>query len=620
MHQAPSLLDRWTQENSDLANKWTEEGENPVSRAHNQTRVRWGSSEFHKLLRKIQGIPPHADLAQLELSVVYNVCTCFISQSRFTEAELLLTQATKRVLQMTGGDPIPSDSLLLWRTAVKTVENTALHCFVLYIFCLQWAVWLATCQMKTIKEFQEETSSSFKALSSGDRNSYRNKAKEKLTNTPRLLMDPRRLVELLQISTAIAHGAERLNEGWCSEALTGLQAASSLPAPRVLVAYTHLLSGSCLAHMSCPQMALQCYRKALETDSGCVSALYQSILIYRQLGNVQAEIQALRIMHATLLLPSTTDPAVATTYLLSPSLLLCSQSLRNLLSVPSALSVLHKLSLKCVLHGRASEGVEHYLDLLAALHSEDRNGVHAEFSTLPRLPKLYLEAGAALLMTQRSADCIGLCNEVINMTQELLPEKVVLVEPEEGHVAGTKDVKEEGDDKLAMLLWVAAAYFLQGQSHSHCKDWKQGVTHYTRCFNLLMKVHVKNKDLQPQIPNAEMDDNQAVYLRILQRLKGLSLAGRGIGFTQMDRLREALRDLQLSLQALPENVGAGLWCGEVLWRLGRKQEAAACWEKTWNLPIQSLTESLPVYVHGLLSGPLLDSTELRLRIQEHGLT
>ncbi|XP_061585953.1 Fanconi anemia group G protein isoform X2 [Cololabis saira] len=586
MCQPSSLLDCWTQENSELANKC---------------------------------IPPHADHAQLELSVVYNICICFISQARFTEAELLLTKATNRVLQMTGCDPIASDSPLLWRTAVKTVENTALHCFVLYVFTLQWAVWLATCQMKTIQEFQEEISSSFKALSGRDGNSHRDEAKEKLINTPRLVMDPRRLVELLQISTAIAQGAEKLNEGWCSEALTDLQAASSLPAPRALVAYTHLLSGSCLAHMSRSQMALQCYRKALETDSRCVSALYQSILVYRKLGNAQAEIQALRIMHSTLLLPSTTEPALASPHFLSPSLLLCSQSLRNLLSVPSALSVLHKLALKCVLHGRASEGVEHYLDLLAALHSEDRNGVHAELSTLPRLPQLYLEAGAALLMTQRSADCMVLCNEVIDMTLELLPEKGVLVEPEERSLAGTKDVKEEGDDKLAMLLWVAAAYFLQGQSHSHHKDWKQGVTDYTRCFNLLMKVNLKNIDLQPQIPGTEMDDNQAVYICILQRLKGLLLAGRGISFTQMDRLREALRDLQLSLQVLPEHVGAGLWCGEVLWRLGRKREAAACWEKTWNLPTQSLTESLPVYVHGLLSGPLLDSTELRLRIHEHGL-
>lgn len=57
---------------------------------------------------------------------------------------------------------------------------------------------------------------------------------------------------------------------------------------------------------------------------------------------------------------------------------------------------------------------------------------------------------------------------------------------------------------------------------------------------------------QPQIPSADMVVmQQGTDLCVLQRLKGLSLAGRGISFTQMDQLREALRDLQLSMQAFP---------------------------------------------------------------------
>lgn len=45
-------------------------------------------------------------------------------------------------------------------------------------------------------------------------------------------------------------------------------------------------------------MALQCYRRALETDFRCICALYRSMLIYRELGNTQAEIQALRLLHS----------------------------------------------------------------------------------------------------------------------------------------------------------------------------------------------------------------------------------------------------------------------------------------------------------------------------------
>ena len=52
---------------------------------------------------------------------------------------------------------------------------------------------------------QEEMSSLFESLSGGDGNSCRDEAKEKL-NIQRLVMDPKRLVELLQICTAIAQG------------------------------------------------------------------------------------------------------------------------------------------------------------------------------------------------------------------------------------------------------------------------------------------------------------------------------------------------------------------------------------------------------------------------------
>lgn len=52
---------------------------------------------------------------------------------------------------------------------------------------------------------QEEISFLFESLSGGDGNSCRDEAKEKL-NIPRLVMDPGRLVDLLQICTTIAHG------------------------------------------------------------------------------------------------------------------------------------------------------------------------------------------------------------------------------------------------------------------------------------------------------------------------------------------------------------------------------------------------------------------------------
>uniref|UniRef100_A0A8C6PSZ8 FA complementation group G n=1 Tax=Nothobranchius furzeri TaxID=105023 RepID=A0A8C6PSZ8_NOTFU len=602
MFQPMSLLVSWTQENNKLVHNFK------------QSSLTQRSSEFDKLLRQIQGIPLDRHHVELELSVVFNACVRLTAQSQHEQVELLLKQARERVLQMTGCLSGSSDSLVLWRAVLKSVRSTAFHHCVLYLLSLQWAVWLTCCQLKAIQDFKLEISVLLETLKEKGGDDCRMEAKGKFPNVPKLLISPIRLVELLQICTVITQGAEKLHEGLGSEALSDLQAASLLPAPRALIAYTHLLSGSCLTHMNRPQMALQCYRKAVETDSGCVCALHQSALVYRQLKNSQAEIQALRLLHSTLLLPSSTEPFEAGTRLLSPSLFLRSQSLSSLLSVPSALTVLHSLALKCVLHGRVPEGVEHYLDLMAALHSEDHHRSFRE-RILPEIRCfLYLEAGAALLMAQRPADCMVVCNEVIGTMQELLPEKIVLQEPEERSLSRTGDVRVEGEDRLEVLICTAAAYLLQGHCYANTKDWKQAVTHYTRCVGLLVKVHYKNRGKYLFIPDTDVQWGTNVC--ILQRLKGLSLAGRGISFTQMDRLKEALRDLQLSLQALPEGVSAGLWCGEVLWRLGRRREAAACWEKTWTSPIKSPTETLPVYVQEPQTGPLLDSTELQNRIHE----
>uniref|UniRef100_G3P537 FA complementation group G n=1 Tax=Gasterosteus aculeatus aculeatus TaxID=481459 RepID=G3P537_GASAC len=605
MHQPLSLFHKWIQENNELVNKW-KVGSQQLSVDH------YLHMYFISLLSFPQcpcpaGIAPIADHTQLELTVVYNAGVCLIAQSQFLEAESLLTKATERILQMTGDGPFASDPPVFWKTALKSVGNTALNRCVMHLLCLQWAIWLATCKLQTIQELQ--LLSVFETLSSGVWDEEGSAPRTKSSDIALPVMDQRRLIELLQICTFIAQGAERLSEGRSSEALSGLQSASSLPAPRTLISYTHLLSGSCLAHMSRPQMALQCYRMALETDSQCVCALYQSMLIYRQLGNTQAEIQALRLLHSTLMLPAAKEPSPAGVHLLPSSLLLQSQSLSSLLSVPSALSVLHSLALKCVLHERVAEGVEYYLDLLAALHSEDQHGVHAAGPPLPKLPELYLQAGAALLMARRPADCMALCDEVITTTLELLPGKVVLKEPEECE-AETRALCEEVEDGVGMLLWVGAAYLLQGHCHTHLRDWKQAVTTYTRCFNLLVKVRFKKRG------DADMMSMQGTDLCILQRLKGLSLAGRGISFTQTDQLREALRDLQLSIQAFPGGTGAGLWCGEVLWRLGRKQEAVACWERTWSFTPHFSELSLAVYLQEPQSGPLLDSTELRRRIEE----
>lgn len=57
------------------------------------------------------------------------------------------------VLQMTGADPEVSD-IVFWKTVIELVRSTAITSRLQYVVGVQWAVWLANCQLKTIKELQ----------------------------------------------------------------------------------------------------------------------------------------------------------------------------------------------------------------------------------------------------------------------------------------------------------------------------------------------------------------------------------------------------------------------------------------------------------------------------------
>ncbi|XP_062307392.1 Fanconi anemia group G protein isoform X3 [Osmerus eperlanus] len=611
-----SLLDTWIQENNAIVKKW--EQRDSVIQDNIQTLLKRCHLESHKLLRKIQGIPAVTDHVQLELTVVYNCCVFSLSQSQLSEAEQVLTQGLKRGLEMLGWDPPPGAGLAqFWSyVSAKPPGGSAVHSCLQQLLCFSWALWLATCQLAIIQDMQEALISLSEGLGDegvGERRSAGAWREKSAPPRPQVVLDPRELRDILQICTVIAQGADWLVEGRCSEALCVLQTGPSLPAPRVQLAHTHFLSGLCLARTGRPQSALQCFRKAMEVDSRCVSALHQSILVYQQLGNTQAEIQGLHLLHSMLVLP----PAVESgNPLLRPSSLPRGQSLSLLLSVPSPLGVLHSLALKNVLHGRLSEGAELYLDLLAELQSGDQHTVGvADALPLPRLAEVYLEAGSALLAAKRPADALALCDEVIITTLDLLPNKRLNLEEEElgdGAEAGSVAL-----GRLETVLWAGSAHLLQAHCQAHLKDWKQAVELYTRCINLVVKVCVLQKDGTPVPPGADpAPGRHRGSLLALRRLKGLALAGRGISFTQRDQLREALRDLQLSLQASAGCMQAELWLGEVLWRLGRKREATGSWQRAWSSSGEPPPEGLPLYLQDPQSGPSLDPADLQQRLEE----
>ncbi|XP_041120697.1 Fanconi anemia group G protein homolog [Polyodon spathula] len=322
-----------------------------------------------------------------------------------------------------------------------------------------------------------------------------------------------------------------------------------------------------------PQSGLQCYRQALEMDFGCLCALYQSCVVYRQLGEAEAEIEALGLLYTALMSPAHCDPACDSAALIGPESLLKSPTLICLLRKPPPSCVKHCLAQRSLQSGRTAEAVEHYLDLLASLQEGVSQRVIVDSSlAFPRIPELYLEAAVALLKAMRYQDAITVCEEVVSKTGTLVPERLTLECPPNTERKGLWPGESEKRESLNCVLWTAAACFLQGQAFTQLKEGKESLSHYSRCINLLVKVHVT-------YPEQRGGDSEQSEVRSLQRLKSLAFTGRGLCFLERAQNREALHSFQLSVQTDPGVVEGLYWLLELLWRLGRREEALSCWRK-----------------------------------------
>ncbi|XP_036382725.1 Fanconi anemia group G protein [Megalops cyprinoides] len=625
-----NCLDIWTEENNDIIKRWKYSERSQEHERQHDTRKRY-YSEIHRLLQKIQGVPSVPAGIQLELTVLYNTLVFTLSLSQFTETGELLTKGIVRALEAVGCQAPGFDPLVLWDTALQTFSSRD-HLFCLrQLLCVQWALWLSTGQLESIQELSSESQEQVTSPST-DLLAVIRDLRFSTEGNPTLsvAMAATELKELLHICTIIRKGIVKMEEGKDSEALLAFQASVSLPAPRTLLAQIHALTGICLAKLSRPQSALQCLRKALEVDFGCLSALYQSSLLYRQLGNARAEIEALCLLHAAMVSPACRGSSSSHTTLISPESLLGSNSLNCILMMPSPQAVLHSLAHRCLQNERVPEAVEHYLDLLASFQVDLKQQVNMDCSpALPRIPEIYLEATFAMLKAKRYWDSVAISEEVLNKTLDLIPERLVLQLPLEEHQGGgstelsasfSGKKNETTEERLNCVLWAGAAYFFQGQAYSCLKKTTEAVNNFTRSINLLVKVQIKYKDWQCK----DAGDGEApeIKVRTLQRLKGLALAGRGVCFMARGQEKEALRDFQLSLQASPGMEDIELWLLEALWNLGRKEEAVAHWRRTQNsmkkpTVADSTPGGLPIYVQpNLQDGILFDSEVLKKKVEE----
>ncbi|XP_036454505.1 Fanconi anemia group G protein [Colossoma macropomum] len=598
MSVTPCLVDRWAEENNNIVRKW-KEYEN--RRQPLQDVRKHCYAECLKLQQKIQGLPATTEQLKLEITTSYNTLILSLSYSKPKETQHHLTNSLVRALEAVGAQVSKTDLDTLLQAVLKTFGGTVYQPCIHKLLLIQWAIWLSEGQFESILHLIQQINPKKKITPSGDLLAEIQNLTFSIQEDPFLLvaMAAKDLKDLLHICTFVSKGVEQMRKENYTEALVAFQEAATLSSPRALLAHIHTLTGLCFTKLGQPQSALQCYRKALEVDFSYQRPLYQSSLVYRQLGNSHAEIEALHLLHSAVLLHTERDSSSTPAALISPDMLLGSEQMAFISQVPSPVLILHTLAHRCVLSDRNSEGAEFYLDLLASLQSDSR--LHVPMSDalpVPRIPVIYLEAAFAVLKAKRFWDAIAICEEVIAKTADLIPERLLL-EPHH-HSAGPTELAAVGveseavEEKLDCVLWSGAAYFLQGHAYLQLKDTKEALTSFTRAINQLVKVCVKQKYWT--VNNLGQTGDSDNKVATLEALKGQTLAGRGMCFVERGQLKEALRDFQLSLQASSGCRNTEMWLVETLWRLDRKKEAAAMWKQNYNSTDSPTPVDLPLYL------------------------
>uniref|UniRef100_A0A8C1F804 FA complementation group G n=1 Tax=Cyprinus carpio carpio TaxID=630221 RepID=A0A8C1F804_CYPCA len=614
MSVIPCLVDRWSEENNNIILTWKQNERGLEPNQHVRKRC-W--SESLKLLQKIRGIPAATERLELEMTVSYNTFLFSLNFCNASEIEESLTNSLSRALEACGSQVSCSDPVQLWEAVLQTLGSSVYVPCVHKLLLIQWMLWLMQCQSERVLTLLMQTNhkrehSAPVNLQTETRNLALSTEED---SSLKVAMAAKDLKDLLHICTVMCEGVEQMKMERYSEALEAFQEAQGLPSPRSLLGQIHTLTGQSFAKLGQPHCALHFYRKAVEVDGACLSALYQSALVFRQLGNPKAEIEALHLLYSAVQLQSDKSSSIAS--LVSPAVLFGGAQMTFISRVPSPSRILHTLAHTCLIKKyiyfvsiSISDGVEYYLDLLASLQSDGKDLIlTGDGTSFPRIPVVYLEAGFALLKAKRYCDALVVCEEVITSTLDFIPERLLLDADEKLKGADSDVVLENVD----LVLWAGAAHLLQAQAHWKLKDTKEAITNFTRAINQLVKVFIKQKDWkQKHFGNTEAMIERMVTV---EAAKGQALAGRGLCFLEGGQLKEALRDLNLSLQMTPGCKNTEMWLTEVLWRLDRREEASAHWREVHSTEDAPKSIKLPLYLQLWPDDTAFDLSDLKKKME-----
>ncbi|KFU91190.1 Fanconi anemia group G protein, partial [Chaetura pelagica] len=388
------------------------------------------------------------------------------------------------------------------------------------------------------------------------------------------------LKQILCTTAAFLQGLQELEAENFPTALSFLQQAAGGFCSKKALAQIYTCLGCCAQRMGKPQTALQHLKRALQVDFQCLPALSHAAAVYHELGEIDVELQALALLYEALEKKPLAAASSSPHFLMRTELLVHTPVLASLLHPHQPSEVKYLLAQRCLQDGRVADAVEHYLDLLTLLQEGLQQQVPLDGSSaLPRIPEVFLEAASALEQAGRHQDAITMCEEVISRTTDLIPRMLVVEEeleqsecpsPGAGLAGGLLPQKKES---LRCLAWRAAGYLHQGWASAMLGESKEAVSAgLARCLSDLLRVQLYGPGVGPT-------ENLLPEVDVLQKIRLLCLIGRGMQFLELGKHKEALLDFQHSLQVSPGNPAAASYLVQTLWKLNRKQEAAACWQK-----------------------------------------
>ncbi|KAF2985082.1 hypothetical protein EK904_008663, partial [Melospiza melodia maxima] len=555
-------------------------------------------------------LPATLPALPLELTVLYNslLFTVGASDSVIKGEAEGIRQGLLRVLEACGACGQDLGTEELWEKVLQEVTVEELQAPLHRLGALQAAWWLAANQLGSVAGL-------FQLLSTAEDpgRAHCSEGQNKLLSLIKawrvppegaslpLAQSAKDLKEVLHTAAAFLQGLQELEAGNFPTAISFLQEAAGGFCSKNILAQIHTCLGCCAQRMGKPQTALQHLKRALQADFQCLPALSHVAAVYHDLGEIDTELQALTLLYEAL---GKSPPAAASSspcFLMRTELLVHTPVLTSLLRPCHPSEVKYLLAQRCLQDGRVADAVEHYLDFLSLLQEglqqqvgvlvqsslgdlEDEGWRHPNpvpldgSSALPRIPEVFLEAASALEQAGRHQDAITVCEEVISRTTDLIP-RVLRVEERQEQLESSLPGAElaggllsQKKESLCCLAWRAAGYLHQGWAWAKLGKSKEAVTQFSRCLSDLLRVQLHGSGIRHT-------ENLQPEVEVLQKIRLLSLLGRGTQFLELGRNKEALLDFQHSLQISPGDPAAASYLVQALWELNRKQEAAAQWQK-----------------------------------------